>query len=97
MQLLQASVPKLTRWLERSFIKGQIDQFYGQITPVDFSRAVLTRMPGRLVALRDAASGWTDLGNPRRVMDVLRSQGIHPPWLNPGRAGGRQPSQYKLA
>jgi mannose-1-phosphate guanylyltransferase len=88
MELLHATVPELTRLLEDSFMNGQIDQFYGRIAPVDFSRAVLTRMPGRLVVLRDAASGWTDFGSPRRVMDVLLSQGIRPPWLNRRPADG---------
>jgi mannose-1-phosphate guanylyltransferase len=97
MELLHATVPQITRLLADSFMKGQIDQLYGRIAPVDFSRAVLTRMPGRLVVLRDAASGWTDLGSPRRVMDVLRSQGISPPRLTPGRARGSMPSQFELA
>jgi mannose-1-phosphate guanylyltransferase len=97
MDLLHATVPELTRLLEESFMKGQIDQFYGRIAHVDFSRAVLARTPGRLVVLRDAASGWTDLGSPRRVMDVLLSQGIRPPWLSPRRADGRMASQYEMA
>jgi mannose-1-phosphate guanylyltransferase len=97
MELLHATVPRLTRLLEDSFMNGQIDQLYGRIEPVDFSRAVLTRMPERLVVLRDAASGWTDFGSPRRVMDALLSQGIRPPWLNPRRADGRMLSQYELA
>jgi mannose-1-phosphate guanylyltransferase len=97
MELLHATVPKVTRALEHSFIKGQIDQLYHRIAPVDFSRAVLTRMPARLVVLRDAASGWTDLGSPRRIMDVLRSQGIRPPRLDPDRAGENMHSQYELA
>ncbi len=96
-ELLHAALPKVTRSLERSFIKGQIDQLYGRIAPVDFSRAVLTRMPSRLVVLRDAASGWTDLGSPRRVMDVFGSQGIPPLRREPGRAGERMPSQYEIA
>ncbi len=97
MELLHATVPRITRLLEDSFMNGQIDQLYGRIEPVDFSRAVLTQMPGRLVVLRDAASGWTDFGSPRRVMDVLLSQGIRPPWLNTRRADGRMLSQYELA
>jgi mannose-1-phosphate guanylyltransferase len=97
MELLRATVPKVTRSLGHSFNKGQIDQLYRRIAPVDFSKAVLTRMPGRLVVLRDAASGWTDLGSPHRVMDVLRSQGIRPLWLDPARAGRRMPSQYEIA
>jgi hypothetical protein len=47
--------------------------------------------------LRDAASGWTDFGSPRRVMDVLLSQGIRPPLLNPRRADGGSFQQYELA
>ncbi len=86
LELLHATVPKLTRWLEHSFNKGQIEELYGQIKPVDFSRAVLTRMPGRLVVLRDAVAGWTDFGSPRRATDVLLSQGIRPSWLSPRHA-----------
>ena len=97
MELLHATVPKITRLLEDSFMKGQIDRLYGRIAPVDFSGAVLARMPGRLVVLQDAASGWTDFGSPRRVMDVLLSQGMCPPWLNPCRADGGMFSQYQLA
>jgi len=97
MELLHASMPQLTRLLEDSLMRGQIDQLYSGIAPVDFSRAVLTRMPGRLVVLRDAASGWTDFGSPRRVMDVLLSQGIRPQWLNPRGEDGRALSRLKLA
>jgi mannose-1-phosphate guanylyltransferase len=97
MELLHATVPKLTRLLEHSFMNGQIDQLYGQIAPVDFSRAVLTRMPGRLVVLRDAASGWTDFGSPRRVIDALLSQGIRPLWLNPRHADAINVPQKALA
>jgi mannose-1-phosphate guanylyltransferase len=97
MELLHATVPELTRSVEDSFTNRQIDQLYGRIPPVDFSRAVLTRMPERLVVLRDAASGWTDFGSPRRVMEVLASQGIRPPWLKPHRAESSMLSQHKLA
>jgi mannose-1-phosphate guanylyltransferase len=97
MDLLQATVPRLTRLLADGFMKVQIDQLYGRLAPVGFSRAVLTRMPGRLVVLRDAASGWTDFGSPRRAMDVFLSQGIRPPWLNPRRADGGMLLQYELA
>ena len=76
IELLQATVPHPTRLSEHNVLDGHVDQ----IAPVDFSRAVLSRMPGRLVVLRDAASGWTDFGSPRRVMDVLVSQGIRPSW-----------------
>ena len=82
LELLHASIPQVARSMEDGFANRQLDQLYDQIAPVDFSRAVLTRMPGRLVVLRDAASGWTDFGSPRRVIDVLSGQGVRPPWLD---------------
>jgi mannose-1-phosphate guanylyltransferase len=85
LDLLQATVPQLTRSLEQVHRDLELDRFYDEIAPVDFSRAVLARMPRRLVVLRDAASGWTDLGSPRRVIEVLTSQGIRPSWLDPAR------------
>ena len=65
---MQATVPHLTRLLDG---KPDLDQIYDKIASVDFSKSVLTRVPERLVVMRDAASGWTDLGSPRRVVDVL--------------------------
>lgn len=70
-ELLHAAVPGLMRSLERLGSDSDLDELYDSIAPLDFSRAVLTRMPGRLVVLRDAASGWTDLGSPQRIADVL--------------------------
>jgi len=75
MELLQATLPGLTRLLEGN---SELDRLYERIAPVDFSKAVLTRMPKRLVVMRDGTSGWTDLGSPRRVVDVLRRHGESP-------------------
>jgi mannose-1-phosphate guanylyltransferase len=74
-ELLQAAVPHLTRLLEGN---PELGQLYDKIPPVDFSKAVLMREPERLVVMRDAGSGWTDLGSPRRVLDVLNRQGEWP-------------------
>jgi hypothetical protein len=38
-------------------------------------RSLLGQMPERLVVLQDGVPGWTDLGSPRRVTDVLMRQG----------------------
>jgi mannose-1-phosphate guanylyltransferase len=86
LDLLQATVPQLTRSLEHVRGDLELDRFYDKIEPVDFSRAVLARMPGRLVVLHDAASGWTDFGSPRRVIDVLTRHNIRPSWLDPSGA-----------
>jgi mannose-1-phosphate guanylyltransferase len=74
LELLQATVPRLTRALEALHADCPIERLYEEIAPVDFSRTVLTRMAGRLVVLRDAVSGWTDLGDPGRLLEVV---GLH--------------------
>jgi mannose-1-phosphate guanylyltransferase len=86
LELLRATVPQLMRPLEDVRSDLELDRFYKKLVPVDFSRAVLARMPERLVVQQDAASGWTDFGNPRRVKDVLTRHGIRPPWLDRSRA-----------
>jgi mannose-1-phosphate guanylyltransferase len=75
LELLQATVPHLTRRLGGD---PDIDRLYNKIAPVDFSKEVLTRMPERLVVMRDSASGWTDLGSPSRVVEVLSRHGEWP-------------------
>jgi mannose-1-phosphate guanylyltransferase len=86
LELLQATVPHLTRSLGVRSAYSRLDQIYDSIEPIDFSKAVLARMPGRLVVMRDAASGWTDLGSPSRVIDVLTRAGARPSWLDSTRA-----------
>ncbi len=88
LELLQAAVPQLTRSFKKLNGGLDLDRFYDKIAPVDFSREVLTRMPGRLVVLKDGASGWTDFGSPGRVIEVLSREDIRPSWLGPARANG---------
>lgn len=89
LELLGATVPQLRRSLEARSGARRLDEIYHSIEPVDFSRSVLTRMPGRLVVLRDATSGWTDFGSPNRVVDVLSRDGARPAWLVPALANRR--------
>ena len=42
---------------------------------------VLSVEPRRLLVMRDAASGWADLGNPDRVVNTLVQNQIEPEWL----------------
>jgi len=81
LEVLGATIPQLTRSLESCLTSGQHERFYDKTAPVDFSRAVLSRVPGRLVVLRDGKSGWMDLGNANRVAEVLTLSGMRPPWL----------------
>ena len=81
LELLGATLPHLTKSLERCLESGQLDQFYDNTEPVDFSSAVLSRVPERLVVLRDEKSGWMDLGSPHRVIEAVTLSGLQAPWL----------------
>lgn len=57
------------------------DTAYRTLHPADFSRDVLSPMAARLLVVRDTASGWTDLGNPNRVIETMVRNRIEPSWL----------------
>jgi mannose-1-phosphate guanylyltransferase len=87
LELFGTTIPQLTRTLGACLTDGRLERFYDETSTVDFSRAVLSRVPERLVVLRDAKSGWMDLGSPRRITEVLNLSGMQPPWLVSGRNG----------
>lgn len=45
---------------------------YAHLPPTNFSKEVLETHPGRLAVLPVSGVGWTDLGDPRRVLDMRR-------------------------
>jgi len=88
LELLQATVPEITRCLSVDRLESRLDEIYGAVPSVDFSRAVFSRVPGRMLLLHDTMSGWTDLGSPRRVIDVLKRDDIPPAWLPQAESAG---------
>lgn len=61
--------------------EGRLAALYERLPVVDFSRDILQASPGELRVLTVPACGWSDLGTPRRVIDILRrgaSQGRRP-------------------
>jgi mannose-1-phosphate guanylyltransferase len=46
----------------------------------DFSRDVLSREPSRLLVQYQRDLGWSDLGQPGRVLEALRSSGLAAAW-----------------
>lgn len=82
LELLQTCVPPLLKSLDGWYPGGHLERIYGDVGSIDFSREVLARVPNRLLVLRDAESGWTDLGSPRRVVDVVTRHGLRPQWLS---------------
>ena len=70
LEMVDSALPNLMRSLRY----GGLDSAYERLTPVDFSRAVLTPQPHRLVVAPDGLSGWTDLGSPGRLASALGNQ-----------------------
>jgi mannose-1-phosphate guanylyltransferase len=56
------------------------DSLYKNLRPVDFSRDVLSVQARRLVVSRMGETGWSDLGQPKRVLAAIRSAGLEPWW-----------------
>ena len=60
-----------------------LKRLYSEIISANFSREVLAQRPGDLSVLRVNGVGWTDLGEPQRVVSTLQSNQFDPP--DPGR------------
>jgi mannose-1-phosphate guanylyltransferase len=82
LELLGSQIPEILPHIAAGVAGADLDAAYGQVRSVDFSAEVLAPLAHRLLVVRDAASGWTDLGNPRRVIDTLLRNRIEPPWLS---------------
>ncbi len=85
--LIMVTVPELYRSFARvcstlltSSEKRSIESLYASIGDADFSRDVLARRPINLAVLPVRGCEWTDLGEPARVINVLRRQRIQPRW-----------------
>ncbi len=79
-EMLCSQVPEAVLAISRAMADNTLDAAYAPLDAVDFSRAVLAKLPHRLLVLRDRTSGWADLGSPARVLDTLSRNGIQPEW-----------------
>ena len=89
IELLCEAAPYAMLSLSAGFSDNDLDSSYRAIQNIDFSRDVLTCSPERLLVIRDAASGWTDLGTPDRVVNTVARARIAPPWLESIRSDQR--------
>jgi mannose-1-phosphate guanylyltransferase len=88
LEMARASVPSLLQMFQsmkvRSLPDGEIripDSIYDRIGPTDFSRHILAHATERLLALRLEDVGWSDLGDPYRVLvTILEKHGSLPSW-----------------
>ena len=53
---------------------------YSTIAALDFSRTVLSAVPEKLGVLCLGDVGWSDLGDPERLLSVLSEAGAEPKW-----------------
>jgi len=80
---------------EPASIDDSLSVIYQSIAAADFSKVVLSGAPERLGVWCVGDVGWSDLGDPRRVMTVLDEIGITNDWMTSWRtqavavAGGR--------
>jgi mannose-1-phosphate guanylyltransferase len=81
VDMFHTSAPNVMLTLSTGIKARDLDLSYRTLPRVDFSRDVLASQPKRLLVIRDAISGWTDLGTPSRVFDTLSRQGTAPNWL----------------
>jgi hypothetical protein len=63
---------------------GLMRRVYDQIPTADFSRQVLSVSMDRLVVTSLGDIGWSDLGDPRRLITTLFEGGIENPWVASG-------------
>ncbi len=81
LELLRSTIPDAMVKIADALARDDLDDAYLDLDAIDFSMAVLSREPHRLLVMPDAASGWTDLGDPDRVIETLIQNQIEPDWL----------------
>ena len=84
LDLIRSRMPDVVLSLDKALGADGLEAAYPVMPTVDLSHQVLTPQPHRLLAVPDSTSGWTDLGSPTRVMDVLARNKIQPGWLRDG-------------
>lgn len=57
-----------------------VRSIYAWLNETNFSSEVLEKATGRLMVMRVADVGWSDLGEPQRVLGTLSGLGLNPVW-----------------
>ena len=57
-----------------------VRRLYENLPPVDFSRQVLEKCPEGLAVLPVCGVDWSDLGEPQRVLEIVRRTDAKPRW-----------------
>ena len=81
LELLCAEVPEVVLSVTRALRDDTVEKTYAELATIDFSRDILARQVERLLLLCDSCSGWTDLGSPGRVLEILTRIDVQPAWV----------------
>lgn len=76
-RMFDASRPALGKAAEPSVIRS----IYTRINDANFSSDVLEKASEELLVLRVGNVGWSDWGEPHRVMGTLNGLGVKPAWM----------------
>jgi mannose-1-phosphate guanylyltransferase len=72
---------KIRTVIGTTFEEKTIERLYAGLRSTGFSERVLAEHPVNLAVLPVRGVEWSDLGEPRRVMDTIARTGIRPQWL----------------
>jgi mannose-1-phosphate guanylyltransferase len=91
MEMIQRTVPNIYRVFEPALRLPALDReaevmkaVYETLPIADFSRQVLAVSTERLGVVNLGVIGWSDLGDPRRLITTLFRHGIKNPWVTSG-------------
>lgn len=85
LEMIASVVPwfhRLFKAIEPEKHEETIESLYQTMSAADFSAQVLSASIERLAVLCLGDVGWSDLGDPQRVIDALSRDGIERPWLS---------------
>src|SRR5258706_701572 len=78
--------------LVRAFAVRPLEAVYRDLPSLDFSRDLLERVTDRLAVVRGPSCGWSDLGTPDRIANVLGPRGVRRGLLAAGAPRARMPN-----
>jgi hypothetical protein len=76
MPEMYAAFAAITERFETAAEHNVLAELYSQIADSNFSHQVLAVRPGDLMVLRVGDVGWSDLGEPNRVLSTLARLGV---------------------
>jgi mannose-1-phosphate guanylyltransferase len=89
LDMIHSSAPDVCGAFEPVLSQGQgtMESVYEGLTPTDFSGVVLSAAPKSLGVLCVGDVGWSDLGDPNRVIKMLSETGVERDWVALWRRG----------